>query len=121
VAAVAATAATIGSGALNPVIAATTLLGVGFGLSWSLITQRILASLAQADRAIGASAVPTLQLVGAAAGAAAAGAIANLLGLARAFTPANAAHAGPWLFAAFVPVAVLGWLAALRLTAPAVA
>jgi hypothetical protein len=76
----------------------------------------VLGVLPDQDRAIGASAVPTVSLIGSAAGAAAAGAAANLLGLAHAFTPAKAAGLGPWVFAAFIPVAALGWLAALRLS-----
>jgi len=113
---VAGLALTIGSGRIPLIVLAATVMGVGFGLSWSLTTRRILAVLPDADRAIGASAVPTVSLVGSAAGAAAAGAAANLLGLAHAFTAANASRLGPLVFAAFIPVAALGWLAALRLS-----
>ncbi|HEY5072074.1 MAG TPA: MFS transporter [Caulobacteraceae bacterium] len=112
---VAALALAIGSGRIALIVAAAAVLGIGFGLSWSLATRRILAALPDEDRAIGAAAVPTAQLIGGAVGAAAAGAVANLLGLAHAFTPAHAAALGPRLFAAFIPVAALGWLAALRL------
>lgn len=91
------------------------VLGTGFGLCWSLTTRRILVALPEAERAIGASAAPTAQLIGSAAGAAAAGVIANVLGLSRAFTPATTAWASPWLFAAFVPLAGLGFWASLRL------
>ena len=108
-------AATIASGRLWLVIAAGAIIGAGFGLAWSLATRRILGALPDEDRAIGAAAVPTAQLIGGAVGAAAAGAIANLLGLAHAFTPAHALAASPALFAAFIPLAALGWLAALRL------
>jgi len=98
------------------VVLTATVMGAGYGLSWSLTTRRVLGVLPDQDRAIGASAVPTVSLIGSAAGAAAAGAAANLLGLAHAFTPAKAAGLGPWVFAAFIPVAALGWLAALRLS-----
>ena len=90
------------------IIAAGAIIGVGFGLSWSLATGRILRALPAEDRAIGSAAVPTTQLIGGAVGAAAAGAAANLLGLAQAFTPDNARALGPWLFGAFIPVAGLG-------------
>jgi MFS family permease len=109
-------AATIALGRLWPVIAGGAVMGAGFGLAWSLATRRILVALPDEDRAIGASAVPTTQLIGGAVGAAAAGAIANLLGLTHLFTAARAAAAAPWLFAVFLPVAGLGWLAARRLT-----
>lgn len=108
-------AASIGRAPLGWIIAAGTVQGVGFGLSWSLCTGRILRALAPEDRAIGAAAVPTTQLIGGAVGAAAAGAVANLLGLAQTFTPTHARASGPWLFGVFVPIAALGWLAAIRL------
>jgi MFS family permease len=108
-------ALTIGSGVVLLVAASGVILGAGFGLAWSLVTRRILMALPAAERATGAAATPTAQMIGSAAGAAAAGAVANLLGLAHAFTPSMAASAAPWLFAAFTPLAVLGLVAAARL------
>ena len=105
----------IGSGAVWGVAAAGFVLGAGFGLAWSLSTRRILNALSEQDRATGAAATPTVQMIGSAAGAAAAGAMANLLGLAHAFTPAKAAATAPWLFAAFIPLSVLGLAASVRL------
>jgi MFS family permease len=105
----------IGSGGVWGVAAAGFVLGAGFGLAWSLSTRRILNALSEQDRATGAAATPTVQMIGSAAGAAAAGALANLLGLAHAFTPAKAAATAPWLFAAFIPLSVLGLAASARL------
>jgi hypothetical protein len=59
--------------------------------------------------------VPTTQLIGGATGAAAAGALANALGFAHGVTPASGLAHGLWLFAAFVPLAVVGLAAAWRL------
>ncbi len=98
------------------VAAAALLMGSGFGLMWSLASRRILASVPQAEAAIGASALPTLQGIGGITGAAVAGVLANLLGLANGFDARTAIHAAPWLFGAFVPIAGLGVLAAIRLT-----
>jgi MFS family permease len=113
---VALVAACLGRAPLAATIAAVVVQGVGFGLCWSLVTNRILRALPDEDRAIGASAAPTTQIIGGAVGAAAAGALANLLGLAHGFTLAGA-HAGePWLFGAFVLPALLGLAAGLRLT-----
>ncbi len=109
------TAATVVRAPLAVVAAAGGIIGVGFGLSWSPATQRILNVLGPEERAIGSAAVPTTQLIGGAVGAAAAGAVANLLGLAQGFAPAHARAAAPWLFAAFVPAGVAGLLAAIRL------
>jgi hypothetical protein len=108
-------AAFIGSPWVWGVVAGAGILGAGFGLAWALITRRILGALPADELALGAAATPTTQLIGGAVGAAAAGAIANLLGLAHTFTPGYAARAAPWLFAAFLPVAGLGCLAAARL------
>jgi MFS family permease len=105
----------IGRWPLAWILAAGTVMGIGFGLSWSLATGRILRALPPEDRAIGSAAVPTTQLIGGAVGAAAAGAAANLLGLVQAFTPDNARALGPWLFGAFTPIAGLGLVAAARL------
>jgi predicted MFS family arabinose efflux permease len=105
----------IGSRNVILVAISGTIMGAGFGLAWSLVTRRILMALPAADRAIGAAGTPTAQMIGSAAGAAGAGAVANLLGLAHAFTPAMAAGASPWLFASFTPLAGLGLIAAARL------
>ena len=108
-------AAAIGRAPLGWIIAAGATIGVGFGLSWSLATGLILRALPDDDRAIGSAAIPTTSLIGGAVGAAAAGAVANLLGLAQAFTPEHAQTTAPWLFGLFAPVAALGLLAAVRL------
>ena len=108
----------IGSGDVWGVAFAGLVLGAGFGLAWSLVTRRILGALPDEDRAIGAAATPTTQMIGSAVGAAAAGAIANLLGLAHVFTPARAAVVSPWLFACFIPLSALGLAAAFRLVGP---
>jgi MFS family permease len=109
-------ALTIGAAGLAAFILGAVVLGSGYGLSWSLATRRILAALPAEDRAVGASAAPTTQMIGGAVGAAAAGAVANLLGLTRSFTQVRAALDGPWLFAAFTPLALIGLAAAVRLT-----
>ncbi len=106
---------TLARAPLGWVIAAGMIMGIGFGMSWSLATQRILSALPATDRAIGSGAVPTTQLIGGAVGAAAAGAIANLLGLTHDFSPRHVQAVSPWLFGAFLPMAGLGCLAAARL------
>jgi len=54
-------------------------------------------------------------MIGGAAGSAAASALAHGLGFAQGVDPALAAARGPWLFAALIPLALLGWAAAWRL------
>ena len=53
--------------------------------------------------------------VGGAAGSAGAGAIANFLGFAQGIDATTAVSGSFWLFASFVPVVAVGWLAAWRL------
>ena len=91
------------------------VLGGGFGLCSAFMSQRILASLGAEDRAIGAAGIATVRLTGSAAGAAVAAAAANLTGVSHGLTEAVARSAGVWVFAAVLPVAFAGLLAAWRL------
>ncbi|HEY1709433.1 MAG TPA: MFS transporter [Rhizomicrobium sp.] len=105
----------IPSGNLAFVIVCGFLLGGGFGLFWSFAAQRIFASLPEAERTLGASAVPAVQIVGNALGAATSGTLANLLGMAAGMDLMTAHRIGAWLFFAMVPLALGGWFFAQRL------
>ena len=94
--------------------------GAGFGTSWSFLTQRIVSALPDQDRTLGASAIPTTQLMGGALGAAAAGALANMLGLSRNFIAGQAERSAPILFAAFLPFVMAAVVAAVRVARPTV-
>ena len=91
------------------------VLGAGLGLAWSFMSQRILGSLTDQDRATGAAGITTVRLTGSATGAAVAAAAANLTGVAHGLTIATAQAAGLWVFVASLPVAAAGLLAAWRL------
>jgi len=93
--------------------------GAGFGMAWSFTAARVVANTPPAEQAFASSSMPTAQLIGAAVGAAAAGAIANLIGFGQGMTIPRASLAGFWLFAAFIPLLVVAVLAAFRLTAKA--
>jgi MFS family permease len=114
----AALTATIARAPLGAVAVSGLAIGAGFGLAWSLLTQRIVGALPAADRTLGASAIPTTQLMGGALGAAGAGALANMLGLSRHFTAHQAMVSAPILFGAFLPFIALGVVAALRVARP---
>jgi MFS family permease len=104
------------------VIVAGLFLGGGFGLSWAFMSQRVLSSLPEGEeRAIGAAAMTTVRLTGSAVGAAAAGAVANLVGFSGGLTDESARAAGVWVFASVLPVAALGVMGAFRLTGRATA
>jgi MFS family permease len=100
------------------VVIATGTVGVGFGLSWAFMSQRILGDLTDEERTIGAAGIATVRLTGAAAGSAIAAAVANLVGFAHGFSEPAARMAGFWVFAAAVPVAGLACLTAWRLGSP---
>ncbi len=97
------------------VVSAAGLIGAGFGLSWSFVSQSILGDLAGDERTLGGAGIATVRLTGAAAGSAMAAAVANLAGFADGFSDQAARTAGVWVFAAALPVAGLACITAWRL------
>jgi MFS family permease len=110
-------AVTFPTGSVIGAVATGLALGCGFGVSYSFMSQRILATLSGAERGAGAAAMTTIRLTGSAAGAAMAAAVANLVGVSAGITPHAASAAGLWVFASVIPIAVLGFWAAWRLGA----
>jgi len=104
------------AGSVPGVALAGIVLGAGFGLSWSFMSQRILSSLSGDERTIGAVGINTVGLTSAAAGAAIAAVAANLAGMSHGMSQEVARSAGFWVFAAVVPVAIGGLIAAWRLS-----
>jgi predicted MFS family arabinose efflux permease len=98
------------------VLAGASLLGVGFGLSWSFMTRRVMAALSDEDRAIGSSAIIAVRQAGAAAGAALAGVAANLAGVSHGLTAETAHTASGWVFWSVIPLALGGVWGAFQLT-----
>jgi MFS family permease len=105
----------MGRGPLIAVAASAALMGAGFGAAWSFMGARIIASLPEAERGLGSGAIPTVQMIGAAVGAAGATALGDVLGLSHGVDRAAALRAGPLLFTAFLPIAAAGLIAAHRL------
>ena len=91
------------------------VMGSGFGVCWSFVSQRILNALPETEGAIGSAAIPMVQILGNALGAAAAGVLADLQGFSSGFSAQVADRASPLLLGAFVPVALIGAAAAWRL------
>ncbi len=106
---------TLPSGSMWAVVASATALGGAFGAFWAFLTRRILEFLPPTEKALGAGAIPTTQMLGNAVGSAFCGLIANALGVAHGFTRANALSAAVWLFACAIPVALFGWFCAWRM------
>jgi hypothetical protein len=94
------------------------LQGAGFGMCWAFIMRRIVESVPSAERERASSAMPTMQILGYALGAAASGVVANMSGLAVAAPRPAVEAAAFWVFAAFLPLAALGVATAWRLAAP---
>ncbi len=101
-------------GILPLIIASAVLQGGGFGIAWPFVTRMIVSAAAPAERTVASSAVPTMQRLGYAVGAAIAGIIANAAGFSKGLSPETAAGAASWLFVAFLPLAVLGCVAGWR-------
>ncbi|MCF4165729.1 MFS transporter [Zavarzinia compransoris] len=91
------------------------LQGGGMGMVWAFVTRRIVEAVDEGERGLAAAVVPTVQLLGYALGAAGAGIVANARGLGADPGPATALAAGPWIFVACVPLALVGMAAARRL------
>ncbi|MEW6017694.1 MAG: MFS transporter [Pseudomonadota bacterium] len=95
---------------------AALLLGTGFGLSSAFMNQMVLAAVPEAERGLSGGAINSVRLTGAAAGAAVAGAIANLNGFGDGLTRETAQATAFAVFGLATPVAALAILTAWRLT-----
>ncbi|WP_333829345.1 MFS transporter [Pararhodobacter sp.] len=85
--------------------------GGGFGMAWTFILRRTtaLADPGEVQRISGA--IPTVQRLGFALGAAYIGIVANASGFTVMETPSEAAEVARWIFLACLPFAALGLLA----------
>jgi len=106
----------IPSGSVPLILFCALLQGGGFGIAWPFVSRMIVSSAAPADSTVASSAVPAMQRLGYAVGAATAGIIANSFGFAEGFNRDTAAAVAPWLFFAFSPLCVVGCVAAFTLT-----
>jgi len=107
---------TIPEGSIPLILVCAMLQGGGFGIAWPFVTRAIVASAAPEERTIAASAVPTMQRIGYAVGAAATGIIANASGFSEGLSAETSAGVASWLFIAFVPLGILGCIAAIRIS-----
>jgi len=93
--------------------------GAGFGMAWGFVLRRATAGFDPVrdagERARVSAALPTVQRAGCALGAAGVGIIANALGFADGIDAASATRVARWIFAAGLPLLLLGLWAAWRL------
>jgi MFS family permease len=107
------------AGSLAGMVVCGLLQGGAFGLCWPAIVQRVVRCSDVAEQSLASASVSTVQRIGYAVGTAAVGIAANLSGLAEGVSAAAAKTAGFWVFAAFIPVLLIGVLGAWRFTARA--
>lgn len=99
-----------------------TLEGAGFGMAWTFLLRRATRFAEGAEKDRLASAIPTIQRLGYAVGAAAMGLVANAFGFGDALTPDTARTVAFWIFMLSLPTAAFGLVAVFafaRLKAPA--
>jgi MFS family permease len=101
------------AGSIPLILLCAVLQGGGFGIAWPFVTRIVVAAAAEGERTITSSAVPTMQRIGYAVGAALCGIIANASGFSEGLSGETAAGVAQWLFLAFVPLGVVGCLAAI--------
>ncbi|MCP4470736.1 MAG: MFS transporter [Gammaproteobacteria bacterium] len=108
-------------GWLWSVVLAVIVLNGGFGMMWGFIIKRIVAAAAPADKDRTASLLPITQQTGFALGAALSGLVANSLAIDGAPDAAEFRLIAFWLFAGFVPLALVGNLMLWRFVSPRLA
>jgi MFS family permease len=91
--------------------------GIGFGLCWPSIVQRLTRFSDVAERSLAATSPETMQRIGYAVGAAAVGVVANTSGLAAGIAVGAAKSAAFWVFAALTPVLAVAVICAWQFTA----
>jgi MFS family permease len=96
-------------------VPAIVVLGIGIGLCWPFVAHCVMSGAKTGDEAAAAAAVPTIQQMGFALGAAIAGMIANASGLGAGIADEGMIRAAFWVPASFVVSAAAACLASLRL------
>ena len=107
-------ALTLPNGPLWQIILSAVVGNSGFGMMWGFIIKRVIGSASADDKDRAASLLPITQQSGFAFGAALAGIVANGLGLSEDISVDGIRQVAFWLFAGFVPIALLGNVFAWR-------
>lgn len=100
------------NGPLLLIAVVAVLEGAGFGMAWTFVLRRATALASGQDKDRIASAMPTVQRLGYAVGAAYVGIVANAAGFADETAPEVARDVGYWIFAGTLPLAALGLVSA---------
>ncbi|MBE7185646.1 MAG: MFS transporter [Methylobacterium mesophilicum] len=103
------------SGSVPLILVCALLQGGGFGISWPFVTRIVVSAAPEHERTVASSGVSALQRIGYATGAALCGIVANEAGFSKGLDARTSADVAPWLFLAFLPLALLGVAASVRL------
>lgn len=103
----------LAGGPLPFVAVALALAGIGFGISHSFINQRIMAAAPAGQEDATATAIPTLECLGGAIGAALAGLVGNAAGFGGDLTPAVVYSGSMGVFVGGAMIVLLGVFAAV--------
>ena len=93
------------------------LIGIGIGVCWAFILQRVMTGAKHGEENIAAASVATVQQAGIAFGAAIAGLVANASGLADGLQPSSVLRAAFWVPMAFVTAPLAASMIGMRLVA----
>jgi MFS family permease len=104
------------SGPLWLIALLSTIMGMGFGMSWSFVSKRIIANVSEAERTHASASIPTFMRVSMALGSALSGIIANFSGFSEDSSVEVAQNVAFWCFAAFVPLILVGLFTAWRVS-----
>ena len=92
------------------------IMGMGFGMSWSFVSKRIIANVPETERTQASASIPTFMRVAMTLGSALSGIIANYSGFSEASSVAVAQNVAFWCFAAFIPLMFVGLVTAWRVS-----
>ena len=92
------------------------LMGMGFGMSWTFVSKRIIANVPETERTRASGSIPTFLRVSMALGSALSGIIANFSGFSESSSVVVARNVGFWSFAAFIPLMLVGLFFAWRVS-----
>ena len=104
------------SGPLWLIAMLSTLMGIGFGMSWTFVSKRIIANVPKSERTQASGSIPTFLRVAMALGSALSGIIANFSGFSEASSVPVAQNVAFWSFAIFVPLMFVGLFFAWRVS-----
>ena len=93
-----------------------TLMGMGFGMSWTFVSKRIIVNVPETERTQASGSIPTFLRVAMALGSALSGIIANFSGFSENSSVEVAQNVAFWSFAAFTPLMLVGLFFAWRVS-----